>query len=82
LLKAPREEPAGAVTRVIPANAGAPGDADGVELAVGVGVALGVGVGVALGVGVGVGVGVSALFIAVKLTLSGVPATPWPSFSL
>jgi len=68
----------GAVTSVIPANAGVPGDADGVGLAVGVGVALGVAVGVALGVGVGV----SALFIAVKLTLSGVPATPLPSFLL
>ena len=66
----------GAVTSVIPANAGVPGD--GVGLAVGVGVALGVAVGVALGVGVGV----SALFIAVKLTLSGVPATPLPSFLL
>ena len=80
MLKAPKEEPVGAVTRVIPANAGAFGDADGVGLAVGVGVALGVGVGV--DVGVGVGVGVSALFIAVKLTLSGVPATPSPSFLL
>ena len=74
------EEPVGAVTSVIPANAGVPGD--GVGLAVGVGVALGVGVGVALGVGVGVGVGVGALFIAVKLTRSGVPATPSPSFLL
>ena len=76
----------GAVTSVIPASAGALGDAEGVGLAVGVGVALGVAVGVALGVGVtlgvGVGVGVSALFIAVKLTLRGVPATPLPSFLL
>jgi len=64
LRKARIEEPVGAVISVIPANAGVPGD----------GVALGVGVGVTLGVGVGV----SALFIAVKLTLSGVPATPLP----
>jgi hypothetical protein len=56
----------------------------------GVGVGRGAGVTTIVGVGDGVAVGstigfeleVSALFIAVKLTLSGVPATPLPSFSL
>jgi len=64
----------------------------GVGVAVATGVLLGwvIAVAVADGVGDGVAVGltiafeleVSALFIALKLTLSGVPATPLPSFSL
>ena len=56
----------------------------------GVGVGRGAGVTTIVGVGDGVAVGstigfeleVSALFIALKLTLSGVPATPRPSFLL
>jgi hypothetical protein len=39
---------------------------------------VGVGDGVAVGSTIGFELEVSALFIALKLTLSGVPATPWP----
>ena len=58
------------------------GDGFGVADRAGVTTIVGVGDGVAVGLTIGFALEVSALFIAVKLTLSGVPATPLPSFSL
>ena len=54
------------------------GDDFGVADRAGVTTIAGVGDGVAVGLMIGFELEVSALFIAVKLTLSGVPATPWP----
>ena len=62
----------------------ADGSGDGVGFAdrAGVTTMIGVGDGVAVGLTIGFELEVSALFIALKLTRSGVPATPWPAFSL
>ena len=62
----------------------ADGSGDGVGFAdrAGVTTMIGVGDGVAVGLTIGFELEVSALFIAVNLTLSGVPATPLPSSSL
>jgi len=54
----------------------------GVGRGAGVTTIVGVGDGVAVGSTIGIELEVSALFIALKLTLSGVPATPLPSFLL
>jgi len=54
----------------------------GVGRGAGVTTIVGVGDGEAVGSAIGIELEVSALFIALKLTLSGVPATPLPSFSL
>ena len=54
----------------------------GVGRGAGVTTIVGVGDGEAVGSTIGIELEVSALFIALKLTLSGVPATPLPSFSL
>jgi len=58
------------------------GDGFGVADRAGVTTIVGVGDGVAVGVTTGVELEVSALFIALKLTLIGVPATPLPLLSL
>ena len=58
------------------------GDDFGVADGAGVTTIVGVGDGVAVGLTIGIELEVSALFIALKLTRSGVPATPWPAFSL
>ena len=58
------------------------GDGFGVSDRAGVTTIAGVGDGVAVGLTIGFELEVSALFIAVKLTRIGVPATPSPSFSL
>jgi hypothetical protein len=58
------------------------GDGFGVADPAGVTTIVGVGDGVAVGLTIGFALEVSALFIAVKLTLSGVPAPPLPPFSL
>ena len=54
----------------------------GVGRGAGVTTIVGVGDGEAVGSTIGIELEVSALFIALKLTRSGVPATPWPAFSL
>jgi len=54
----------------------------GVGRGAGVTTIVGVGDGEAVGSAIGIELEVGALFIALKLTLSGVPATPLPSFSL